>query len=250
MIRSVLARQRNDVEAAIAHAERAVALVPQDLPRERAALVAGDAQAILGHALLAAGDLDPAIDAYRAATPLLELGGNPFGLAEMTRNLARLELRRGRARAALEACDDVLARAPSDADRPAMAPVYLARAEILGQMVAPGAQEAAELALALARRGGDPVTARDARALLERLALRPAETPAPAWAARRLIEPLSERELEVLRLVATGRSNGQIAEELYLALGTVKAHIHAISGKLGASNRVEAVAIARELGLL
>jgi LuxR family maltose regulon positive regulatory protein len=250
MIRSVLARQRNDFEGAIAQAEGAVALVPQDLPRERAALVAGDAQAILGHARLAAGDLDRAIDAYRAATPLLELGGNPFGLAEMTRNLARLELRRGRAPAALEACDDVLARTPSDADGPAMAPVHLARAEILGQLVAPGAQEAADRALALARRGGDPATARDARALLERLALRPAETPVPAWAGRRLIEPLSERELEVLRLVAAGRSNGQIAEELYLALGTVKAHIHAISGKLGASNRVEAVAIARELGLL
>jgi DNA-binding NarL/FixJ family response regulator len=54
----------------------------------------------------------------------------------------------------------------------------------------------------------------------------------------------------VLRLVALGRSNRQIAAELYLALGTVKAHVHAICGKLGAQNRVEAVARARDDGLL
>jgi LuxR family maltose regulon positive regulatory protein len=50
--------------------------------------------------------------------------------------------------------------------------------------------------------------------------------------------------------VAVGRSNRQIAAELYLALGTVKAHVHAIAGKLGAANRVEAIARGRELGLL
>ena len=64
------------------------------------------------------------------------------------------------------------------------------------------------------------------------------------------MEPLTERELEVLRLVAAGRSNRQIASELYLALGTVKTHVHAIAGKLGATSRVESAARARELGLL
>lgn len=65
-----------------------------------------------------------------------------------------------------------------------------------------------------------------------------------------LVESLSEREIEVLQLVALGRSNREIATELYLALGTVKSHVHNISGKLGASNRTEAVANAREVGLL
>jgi LuxR family maltose regulon positive regulatory protein len=64
------------------------------------------------------------------------------------------------------------------------------------------------------------------------------------------VEHLSERELEVLRLVAAGRSNRQIADELFVALGTVKAHVHAICGKLGAQNRTEAVALARAAGLL
>lgn len=65
-----------------------------------------------------------------------------------------------------------------------------------------------------------------------------------------LVERLTERELEVLRLIATGRSNRRIGGELYLALGTVKAHTHAIFGKLGAANRIEAIAGERELGLL
>jgi len=65
-----------------------------------------------------------------------------------------------------------------------------------------------------------------------------------------LAEPLSERELEVLRLMAEGLTNRQIAAKLIVALGTVKAHVHNISGKLGAQNRAHAVARARELGLL
>jgi DNA-binding NarL/FixJ family response regulator len=56
--------------------------------------------------------------------------------------------------------------------------------------------------------------------------------------------------LEVLRLVAAGRPNRQIAAELYVTVGTVKTHVHAISGKLGAANRVEAVALAHEHSLL
>ncbi|MDI7275625.1 MAG: LuxR C-terminal-related transcriptional regulator [Anaerolineae bacterium] len=65
-----------------------------------------------------------------------------------------------------------------------------------------------------------------------------------------LIEPLSERELEVLRLMAEGLTNKEIAATLIIALGTVKAHVHNISGKLGAQNRVHAIVRARELGLL
>ncbi|GAB4574983.1 MAG: adenylate/guanylate cyclase domain-containing protein [Anaerolineae bacterium] len=61
---------------------------------------------------------------------------------------------------------------------------------------------------------------------------------------------LSERELEVLELVAAGMSNREIARELILAVGTVKTHIHNISTKLNANNRTQAVAHARALNLL
>ncbi len=63
-------------------------------------------------------------------------------------------------------------------------------------------------------------------------------------------ERLSERELEVLRLMARGASNQMIAQQLVITVGTVKSHINHILGKLEAHNRTEAVARARELGLL
>jgi LuxR family maltose regulon positive regulatory protein len=65
-----------------------------------------------------------------------------------------------------------------------------------------------------------------------------------------LIEPLSERELEVLSLMAAGRSNPEIAAELIIALGTVKAHSSSIYRKLDVRGRTQAVIRARELGLL
>jgi LuxR family maltose regulon positive regulatory protein len=65
-----------------------------------------------------------------------------------------------------------------------------------------------------------------------------------------LLEPLSDRELEVLRLLAAGLSNSQIAERLVVAVGTIKTHIHNIYGKLGAQNRAQAVTRATELHLL
>jgi LuxR family transcriptional regulator, maltose regulon positive regulatory protein len=65
-----------------------------------------------------------------------------------------------------------------------------------------------------------------------------------------LVEPLSERELEVLGLLADGCTNREIGERLYISLSTVKGHISNINGKLLARNRTEAVAIARQLGIL
>lgn len=65
-----------------------------------------------------------------------------------------------------------------------------------------------------------------------------------------LIEPLSERELEVLRLVAQGLTNQQIAERLFIAISTVKGHNQRIYAKLQAERRTEAIVRARELGLL
>jgi LuxR family maltose regulon positive regulatory protein len=65
-----------------------------------------------------------------------------------------------------------------------------------------------------------------------------------------MVEPLSERELEVLRLVARGLTNNEISQRLVLALSTVKGHNLRIFGKLQARNRSEAVTRARELGLL
>jgi LuxR family maltose regulon positive regulatory protein len=65
-----------------------------------------------------------------------------------------------------------------------------------------------------------------------------------------LVEPLSERELEILRLISRGLSNQQIGERLFIALSTVKGHNRNIFGKLHVQRRTEAIARARELDLL
>jgi LuxR family maltose regulon positive regulatory protein len=80
------------------------------------------------------------------------------------------------------------------------------------------------------------------------LAKAPGE-PVPA-APSPLVEPLSDRELEVLRLIAAGLSNREIAQRLVITPGTAKWHANNIYGKLGVHSRTQAVARARELGLL
>ena len=96
---------------------------------------------------------------------------------------------------------------------------------------------------------------------------RPARLPGPAAACLRrrasgasagrdtaavpgIVDPLTSRELEVLGMLAAGRSNQAIAGELVVTLDTVKKHVGHVLGKLGAANRTEAVARARELGLI
>jgi DNA-binding NarL/FixJ family response regulator len=65
-----------------------------------------------------------------------------------------------------------------------------------------------------------------------------------------LPEPLSEREIELLRLIASGQSNKEIAEALFITEGTVKNHITHILGKLSVRDRTQAAIKAREIGLI
>jgi LuxR family maltose regulon positive regulatory protein len=68
--------------------------------------------------------------------------------------------------------------------------------------------------------------------------------------AQPLIDPLSQRELKILQLIAQGLSNREIGERLFLALDTIKGHNRKIFDKLQVQSRTEAIARARELGLL
>jgi len=77
-----------------------------------------------------------------------------------------------------------------------------------------------------------------------------APLPPSALSPQPLIEPLSDRELEVLRLIAEGCTNREIADRLVVALSTVKTHINNLYGKLGVQSRTQALARARSLGLL
>ena len=97
----------------------------------------------------------------------------------------------------------------------------------------------------------DPAHRALAGGLLERLrdsaAAAPAAAPAPA---AELVEPLSEREQVVLRYLPSSLSAGEIADELYVSLNTVKTHIKSIYRKLDTNRRWDAVRRARQLQLL
>ena len=95
----------------------------------------------------------------------------------------------------------------------------------------------------------DAATRIPARYLAKLLAILTQESTAPG-AGERLSEPLSERELEVLALIATGKSNVEIASSLFVSLSTVKTHINNLYRKLEARSRTHAVTRARELDLI
>ncbi len=256
MLRSQLAGLEGDSAAAIAQARRAGELVPAGLPAQIEAILHGMATILLAVAFATAGDLDAAAAAYEEALPDLRAGGNVMALGRGIADLARIAIVRGDPARALRLCESELARGAegvSAAETPSVwAAMAMARAE-LGQ--AEPADAAARHALELATRTGDAPSARSAQATLARIAplLGAGATDAhPRLPAdpRGQVEPLTAREVEVLRLVALGRSNSQIASELFVTVGTVKSHLHTISGKLGAANRVEAAVRGRELGLV
>jgi LuxR family transcriptional regulator, maltose regulon positive regulatory protein len=85
------------------------------------------------------------------------------------------------------------------------------------------------------------LTARESRSGLHPKEIKPAAD---------LVEPLTAREIEILRLMADGYSNSEIASELVLSVGTVKAHLHHIFGKLGVDGRIRAIQKGKELNLI
>ncbi len=88
-----------------------------------------------------------------------------------------------------------------------------------------------------------------APAVLERLVAHYVERPPSGLRRPAAVDELSERELEVLRLVGRGLSNGEIAEELVISLATVKTHVRHVLQKLNLRDRVQAVVLAHESGL-
>jgi len=125
------------------------------------------------------------------------------------------------------------------------------RAGALGYLLKDAASEVLFQAIRAASRGESflqPAVATKVVAQFARLADQVPRASASASAS--LPEPLSDREQEVLRLIAEGKTNREIAAALYIAEGTVKNHVTNILGKLGVRDRTQAALKARELGVI
>jgi LuxR family maltose regulon positive regulatory protein len=195
---------------------------------------------VLARVLIAGGDPDAAVallERWRALATARDAGALVIAVQAL---MALAHAARGDEPAALGALEEALTLA---------APEGWVRV-----FVGEGAPLAALLRSLMSGRRLDDVP----RAYLARLAAAFARQGTPVLAETRtgevavagLIEPLSPREREVLALVALGRSNRGIGAELYIGLDTVKRHVSHIFAKLGVTNRTEAVARARALGLL
>lgn len=234
---------------------------------------------------LAMGDLNAAT---RRAKPWLDMldagptaGGPPLLIAEIIKvTLAQLFLARGELVQAEQLLDEVEETAVPDKRYGRLIEVYLLRALVLqaqnrGRVTAEAVESfrrALELAQsegylllflemgtavvpllqAIISQGEGPTPLKQyAQELLDACrGYGQTASPLPSGTAAELVESLTPREMEVLQFVAAGDSNQAIADELFITVRTVKKHITNILGKLGVSNRTQAAARARELGLI
>jgi len=203
-----------------------------------------------GNLLLGLGELSEAERIYARA---LNLGtgrsGRPLPIAaNVYSGLAGLHLRRNDLKSAREFAANGVELARQWGNMDSLAGNFLALAQV-AHLEGNTAERQASLEQAKALAATYQLTpgTRERIANLEALV---ESKPAGGFVPGGLVEPLSERELEVLKLMAEGRSNQEIATELIIALGTVKAHTSSIYGKLGVHGRTQAVIKAGELGLL
>lgn len=122
------------------------------------------------------------------------------------------------------------------------------RAGAIGYLLKDASSERLVEAVRAAARGESPLEPAVAAKLVARFA-QLADEPGRSR-PQPLVTPLTDRELDVVRLLADGRSNREIAAALFLAEGTVKNHVTGALAKLGARDRTQAALKARDLGLL
>jgi LuxR family maltose regulon positive regulatory protein len=215
-----------------------------------------DQELLHGHAFLAAvraeeGELDRADRSISAGERLIR----DVRQGERHPHAIMLAIARGRLlelRGDLDVAEATLARAEELARRVswpldhAYSLLLLARVEH-GLRKQPEARAAARLAHDVLRPCPDPGTLAELLARTERL-LQMSPMPAPIGALTDA--ELSEREVTILRLLASELSQREIGSELYISLNTVKRHVRNIFHKLGVSSRPDAVARGRELGLI
>lgn len=288
LLRAIVQRHRGDVPAALQAIEELLPTIEklrQTLGDVVADMGYTACYSQMGYTCVAAGDLERAADSLSRVSPHARRCGNFLALAHTTIELTRISLLLGRVEQAEKVCRDELSLAeqPAYADYPAFCLIHLGLADVLRvrkawdeaeKHLTQGLETAQKsghqyylaqgylIAARLHHAQGKTAQAQDDmckaeqiaeaihnRFLNEALAQNWQALNAKAAPAQPLIEALSERELDVLRLICAGKSNQEIADELFIALDTVKRHANNIYGKLSVKRRAQAILEARRLGL-
>jgi LuxR family maltose regulon positive regulatory protein len=224
---------RSDVTAAVLELERTAGATAVSVP-----MVREIEQIARARLTMARGEHGEALRLLEELRESAEVAGRTGKLIEIL-TLRALALWEGNKR--VQAVDTLM-RALALAEPEGYVRTFVDEGAALGELLSASLE---------ARQRGYPDTATQipARYLAKLLAILAQESAAPS-AGEGLSEPLSERELEVLALIAAGKSNGEIASSLFVSLSTVKTHINNLYRKLGARSRTQAIARARELALI
>jgi len=234
--------------------DNAYAMAKASMPLAQRAgdLLTGDLHVVSGNICRDMGKQEEAIQHYRAAIPLVKKSGNLMAVINAYTSLSRLSRQAGNLGEAEQACQAAMQLVQENhfERSPATGSLYLELAQLA--LIAHQTQEAMaslDKATALAEAGGLPDLLRACQELRQKIS--PAEgVPAKRASTNDLIEPLSERELEVLKLLAEGLSNQEIAERLFISLPTVKKHTGNLFAKFNVSSRTQAIARGQQLKLI
>jgi LuxR family maltose regulon positive regulatory protein len=211
-------------------------------------LLKGNLQLILGQIYQGLNQPEQATKAYHTSIPLVWQGGNTIGALSAYAGLISVYCAQSEFLLAEQTFQEALGLMKyNHIDRiPAAGILYLERANmLLAQNQPVEASSVLEMAVEIAQNSGLWDFHERCAALRVRLTAAPGNIDQSA-----LIEPLTARELEVLKLLSDGCSNQDIADKLVISLATAKKHASSILSKLDAANRTQAIARAREIGIL
>ncbi len=229
-----------------AHAQKAISLIPDASNPAVRQLLHGAASYRLALAHKALGEYEEACVVFLQGLEMLKASKNYFGVAATMWQVVTMYQALEKPGEAFRVCKDTLDYIEKHhwENMPPSGISYLVLAELQADS---GDVAQAQKNLVHGRKLVGSMKTRHVLDLMKRLEEKLDGSTPPH---QPLAEPLSPREIEVLELVAEGLSNREIGEKLYLALDTVKGHNRNIYGKLGVHRRTEAVACAREMGLL
>jgi LuxR family transcriptional regulator, maltose regulon positive regulatory protein len=243
---AVVALEDNEAEKAKDHAKQAIELIPEDPNPATRGLLHGAAGFRLAQAHAELGENERACAVLVEILDMLKNSKNYVGVANTIYQLVIIYQQTNQLHQAVTLCEDSLVFIEQHEwdHMPPSGMVYLILAELMADS---GKFDRANTNFEIGQRLVEPMKSPRIQELLGRVEEKLRDT---TQLIQSLVEPLSEREIEVLQLIAQGLTNRQIGERLYLALDTVKGHNRRLFGKLGVKNRTEAVLRAGQLELL